>query len=160
MEEEWRQLRKCPDYEVSNLGRIRRITYAAYQLNRVGYPRANLFIEGRRTTVLVHRAVAEAFIPNPENLPQVDHKDGNRANYSLENLEWVTSSENCLRASKRNQSWHPTGEQHWKSKLNADEVREIRSLKGNSSHKEIAKKFGVSKSTIRHILHGRTWTEV
>ena len=56
-----------------------------------GYVKCNLFVDGKSNSRLVHRLVALAFIPNPDNLPMVHHKDGNKQNNSVENLEWVSS---------------------------------------------------------------------
>ena len=86
-------------YEVSNLGRVKslkdnlgrdRELILKPQKNQNGY----FIIDLKRSTKLLHRIVAEAFIPNPENKPQVNHKDSNRGNYQISNLEWVTASEN------------------------------------------------------------------
>lgn len=66
-------------------------------INRKGYYCLNLSNsckEGYRTPVLVHRLVAQEFIPNPENKPQVNHKDGNKLNNNVDNLEWCTNDEN------------------------------------------------------------------
>ena len=59
-----------------------------------GYLRVPLFKDGKRKWHKVHRLVAQAFIPNPENKPQVNHIDGNKQNNSITNLEWVTDAEN------------------------------------------------------------------
>lgn len=96
MSEEWLKINDCPNYEVSSIGRVRSISRGLvlkFSL-RSGYP----FICIRRLDTTrrqdsIHRIVAEAFIPNPENKPQVNHKDGNRQNNKVENLEWVTASE-------------------------------------------------------------------
>lgn len=63
-----------------------------------GYARVELWQNGSGKKYLVHRLLAEAFIPNPEGKPQVNHIDGDKANNALENLEWVTQSENQLHA--------------------------------------------------------------
>ena len=88
------------DYEVSDLGNVRNkknhniLTH--YDYNRTGYIRVILFKEHKRKRFFIHRLVAETFIPNPERKPMVNHKDGNKQNNRLENLEWVTCSENGL----------------------------------------------------------------
>ncbi len=64
------------------------------KITKDGYPSVRLLIDGKSTTHLVHRLLAKAFIPNPENKPQVNHIDSNRINCALENLEWCTASEN------------------------------------------------------------------
>ena len=66
--------------------------------NRHGYIYLRLWKVGREKNYLVHRLVALTFIPNPENKPEVNHIDSNRANNNVNNLEWVTKSENCKHA--------------------------------------------------------------
>ena len=58
----------------------------------------NIKLNGKKVTIRIHRAVAQTFIPNPHNLPEVNHKDGNKQNNIADNLEWVTRSENDLHA--------------------------------------------------------------
>lgn len=60
------------------------------------YLKINLSVNGKRITKTVHRLIAETFIPNPQNKPQVNHIDGNKSNNNVKNLEWVTGSENLL----------------------------------------------------------------
>ena len=67
---------------------------------RGDYLRVSLFIDGKRTSKNVHRLVAETFIPNPDNLPQINHKDENKLNNHVENLEWVTPSQNANHATR------------------------------------------------------------
>lgn len=99
-------------YEVSNLGHVR--SYAngrhgnkeaskvmAAKMTSPGYASVALrkpFSGGKAVYRMIHRLVAEAFIPNPEGKPQVNHKDGNKLNNRAENLEWVTASENSFHA--------------------------------------------------------------
>lgn len=87
-------------YEVSNFGQIRNATTKRIsKLNtnsNHGYPTYAARMNGTVKRLLVHRAVALAFIPNPERKGFVNHKDGTRTNNHLDNLEWVTPSENNL----------------------------------------------------------------
>ena len=88
-------------YEVSNLGNVRsyRRLMTQSKINS-GYIRVRFCLNGHKTSELVHRAVAKAFLPNPENKREVNHKDGDRTNNVLSNLEWATSSENKQHARK------------------------------------------------------------
>lgn len=65
---------------------------------QVIYPQVRLWKDNKGTWFYIHRLVAQAFIPNPNNLPEVNHIDGNRTNNHVSNLEWVTSSENSFHA--------------------------------------------------------------
>ena len=83
-------------YEVSNTGYIKSLQFKKpfikkFNKNHQGYLSVSLYKDNENKLVKVHRVVAEAFIPNPENKPQVNHKDGNKANNCVENLEWVTA---------------------------------------------------------------------
>lgn len=92
MKEVWKQIKDYPEYEVSNLGRVRKGTKLRTKLPRSdGYRTVN--IEGLNK--YVHRLVAEAFLPNPQNLPCVNHKDENKSNNSVNNLEWCDYSYNA-----------------------------------------------------------------
>lgn len=89
--------------EVSNLGRMRsnlrekgRILKPA--LDKKGYQRIRVTVKRERVTFKLHREVAKAFLPNPHNLPQVNHRDGNKTNNKAENLEWVSNKENARHA--------------------------------------------------------------
>ena len=97
--EVWKPLKEY-NYEVSSLGRVRNASnnkiLSLFDKNRMGYYRVILFKDGQRRRHFVHRLVAETFLENLENKPQVNHKDGNKQNNNVENLEWVTCSENGL----------------------------------------------------------------
>jgi hypothetical protein len=89
------------EYQVSDTGLVKttktgRILRPA--VSRHGYERVCLFKMDQERRYRVHRLVAMAFIPNPENLPQVNHKDGNKRNNHVSNLEWVTNEENMHHA--------------------------------------------------------------
>ena len=82
-------------FQVSNLGRVRRVAIVSPKILR-GYFYTDHNLKERRKNSSVHRLVAKAFIPNPKNKPTVNHKDGNHFNNKVENLEWMTNSENIL----------------------------------------------------------------
>ena len=101
--EEWRPIKGYEGlYEVSNLGRVKALNY--YRIdnehimqiskNNNGYLHTALFRDNKREDKLVHRIVAEAFIPNPDNKPFVDHINTDKTDNRVENLRWVTHFEN------------------------------------------------------------------
>lgn len=98
--EEWRKTTRNPNYIVSNTGRIRRVGAKKDHSTRgkKGYLVTDLYESGNRSTERVHILVAEAFIPNPCNKPEVNHEDGDKRNNNIANLKWVTKKENCEHA--------------------------------------------------------------
>lgn len=93
-------------YEVSNTGKVRSLNYKntgkIVELKPApdpkGYIKTMIPINGKYTTVKIHRLVAKAFVPNPECKPQVNHKDGNKNNNAADNLEWITNIGNAHHA--------------------------------------------------------------
>lgn len=112
----------------------------------------------------IHRLVAEAFIPNPENKPCVNHKNRDKFDNRVENLEWVTYQENSLHL-VRSESYVklPTtkGEFHHCSKLTEIDVKQIRKewLPGDSGV-AVAKAYGITPAAVYKILDGRSWKHV
>lgn len=82
----------------TGIGGNHRDRVLAIALNHGGYPRVTLWYGKRKQTISVHRLVASAWIPNPDNLPEVNHIDGNRTNNRADNLEWVSRSANQTHA--------------------------------------------------------------
>lgn len=113
--------------------------------------------DGKYKHPLVHRLVAQAYIPNPKRLKEVNHKDGDRTNNIVENLEWVDSTGNKQHAIRLGLYKNLIGENHYKSKLADKDIEEIRRLgkKGNLYQWEIGKIYGVNQSTISSILSGK-----
>lgn len=96
MSEEWKKVSEFEDYEVSNLGRVRRGQKVLKPNTVLGYYQVSLCKDGVRRNKRVHRLVCQAFLPNPDDKPTVNHIDHNGLNNTLENLEWATSSEQGL----------------------------------------------------------------
>ncbi len=102
--EEWRDVKGFESlYKVSNMGQVMNkhgdIMHQAN--NGVGYLQVQLSKDGKSKHFYVHRIVANAFIENPENKPQINHKDGNKQNNNVDNLEWCTNRENSIHACTR-----------------------------------------------------------
>jgi len=106
----------------------------------------------------VHRIVAEAFLPDFLEKPQVNHIDGNKLNNHISNLEMVSAKENILHAYKTGLKVSLKGENHTNSKLSAEDVTIIKMLlrKGETGT-SLARKFGVSQTTISYIKSGIAW---
>lgn len=88
-------------YQITSWGRVfNRKTgkFVLQEINAKGYLRVDLYNEQGKKHMKVHRLVAQAFLDNPDGKPQVNHKDGNKQNNSITNLEWVTNKENCEHA--------------------------------------------------------------
>lgn len=91
------------NYEVSESGLVRNKNTMCVLKHHLkhGYPQVHLYVNGKSKYCVVHRLVAKAFLPNPFNLPEVNHKDENRNNPIKDNLEWCTSSYNKLYSGHR-----------------------------------------------------------
>lgn len=151
-------------YQISDKGElfsVRRNRIIKPNIGMDGYRKMVLSVNNKRQTVRIHRLVAEAFIPNPSNKQFVNHKDGNKLNNSVDNLEWVTAWENAIHASKNGLLNPQFGERNPMSKLTVDQVDEIRRTYKKRSHdanaRILGEKFGVSDSTIWLIASGQIW---
>lgn len=143
---------KLSDYTITENGEVinnksKRVLKA--QKNGKGYLRVSI----SRRLEFVHRLVANQYVPNPENKPQVNHKDGNKLNNHYTNLEWVTNIENRKHACEN--GLQACGEKCGNSKLTWEDVDFIRSSDLNST--EIAKMFNISKSHARGVKRGIYW---
>ena len=147
----WKEIGKT-GYEVSDLGRIRRgnrILAGSYHSD--GYT----FMTIKGEQIPLHRFVANAFIPNPNNLPEVNHIDGNKRNNSAENLEWVTRSENQRHAIEM--GLQPKGLSTYTGKFTEETRNEIKARWNTEgiSKRALAKEYGVSHTCINNIINDK-----
>ncbi len=158
-------------YQISNYGRIK--SFPRYRQHReskilkpscdsMGYLKIGLIKDGKSKRFSIHRLVAQAFIPNPNNLPEVNHKDGHPLNCYVENLEWATKSENMQHAIKM--GLLKTGTENVRAKLTAEQVRYIREVykpfDREFGARALARKFNVSLAIIKDVIHRRTYKNV
>jgi hypothetical protein len=159
-------------YEASTLGRIRstnrkqqlvnrvcnyRGRLLRYWTHKVGYFCCRLGADGRDP--FVHRHIATTFLPNPDSKPTVNHKDGDKLNNAVSNLEWATWSEQSFHRARVLKKM--VGEGHGMAKLTEANVMECIALRvGGETIRELAARFGVSSGAIERILYGKTWSSV
>lgn len=160
---EWRDIPSLVGlYKASNLGEIwsvRKRKKICLWPDRVGYLRFNISRNCKIRKMFVHRAIMEAFVgPCPEGF-QVNHRDGEKSNNRIDNLEYVTPLQNMTHASKTGlRPPSMMGENNYTAKLTNEEVLRIRELKRmGSKTKALAKMFNVSIGTISSIVANRKW---
>lgn len=177
--EEWRSIKGFEgSYEVSDLGRVRsldRMVNSAHNAKRIvlgqilraskepnGYLRICLSIRNRYKSYSVHRLVAKAFIPNCDNKSQINHKDGDKENNTVPNLEWCTAKENSQHAVTTGLRVNTQrGSTHYGSILTESDVLTIRFLKAEGMPpKHIAEIFDIKSSHLSAIISKRIWKHV
>jgi hypothetical protein len=157
-------------YEISNMGRVRSLIKKGntkQQIRKTGLDVATGYINimlrknNKPLTKRVHRLVAEAFVPNLDNKPVVNHKDGNKKNCKADNLEWMTYSENTLHSFKNGLQRKVFGDKNYITKIKDQDVLKIRELiNQGKTNKEIAKIYGVNPSQISRIKTGHRRKEL
>ena len=169
-EEIWKDIEGYEGYyQVSNQGRIRSLdrivehpTNGAREINgelrklkihQSGYYHLGLTKDGKTKYRLVHRMVAQAFIPNPETKPQVNHIDGVKKNNNVSNLEWATHKENTMHAVKNKLI---------KTKLSEKDVLEIRRRynEGGVATKKLAEEYSVTHWAIYDVVNYINWKHI
>lgn len=176
MKEEWRSVVGFEDfYEVSSIGNVRGIDRVISRSggrgnvvkrkgmilrshDSIGYRILNLSRDGKNFGRLVHRLVAEAFIPNPENKLTVNHKNGIKHDNVVDNLEWATYSENEIHAYVYLEKIGERGEKCHFHKLKESDIFKIRESK--HSNIDLSQQFNVSRNTISRVRNGRTWNHI
>ena len=162
--ENWKTIEENPYYMISDLGNVQVIKSSRRMIlipDRKGYLRVGLSKNCRKVNRSVHRLVAKAFIPNPENKTQINHKNSIKDDNRVDNLEWVTHQENMDHAVKNRVMKYNLGENNPNSTLLNGEVLAIKQLLRYSHlyQKEIAKLFNVSCTTICDISNEKIHLE-
>ena len=161
MNEVWKDIKEYANYQISNFGNVRSKRYMRNIKpidNGTGYKKVQ--IGSSKNKKYIHRLVAKMFIDNPLNKLVVNHKDGNKANNIVENLEWMTRSENDLHKYKIGLATPKKGISHHNSKLIDSDTIEIKSMLKSFNCVEIAKKFNVHRKTISDIKNNKTWKHI
>lgn len=194
-ERQWRPVVGFEDlYEVSNLGEVKSLAHSRVMPNggvriyaetilknrTIGrsirntawkpYQQAVLYYSSKPKTYMIHRLVAQAFITNPQNKPEVNHIDNNPLNNNVSNLEWVTRSENTIHAIAINPAFcksfgrrmaHrvPRGEKQHNAKLTDEKILKIRSkyIPNIYSLSRLAEEYQVSKKLVLLIIQNKIW---
>lgn len=153
-------------YLVSNFGRIKSVAINrkyGKKTNRTIYCKPNIIKSGycytqlckngysSRKGIQIHRLVANAFLPNPFNKPDVNHKDGNKQNNRVDNLEWVTKSENSKHAFENGFLHLPP------PKLTIKIAEKIRSLYPFYNQYELAERFNISQTCVWSVVNNKRW---
>ncbi len=175
--EEWKDIKGYEGlYQISNLGRVKSLAryvnrkYNSQRLvkerilsigdNGNGYCNVCLTKKCSKKTEKVHQLVAQAFIDNPNNYPEINHSDGNKANNKIENLIWCTRSQNIKHAFKTGLKISLKGEKNHLSKLTEKQVIEIRGLKGSMLGKDIANLYNITESQVSRITLNKSWKHI
>lgn len=161
--EKWSKVSEKPNYMISSSGRVRRCGSDRDHSvrDRDGYLSTDLYEGGERVTRRVHRLVAEAFIPNPDGKPVVNHIDGNKHNNDVSNLEWVTSKENCRHAWENNlvkPSYGMRGKSNPNAGRKSKPIRIVETGEVYKNLKECEEAIGGDNRHINDCLRGRQRT--
>ena len=153
------------DYEINSEGIVRRISTKRIKKSFKrpdGYIGIQLYITKEKVkNYQLHRLIANAFIPNPDNKLYVNHIDSNRENNSLNNLEWVTFEENVKHGYKSGYASHK-GSNNGFSVLTEKQVLEMRSKRENDklTYQQLATQYNVSYGCVAGIIQRKNWKHI
>ena len=153
---------KPTNYSISDIGLVRndkKMTYLKNKIHKQKYLTTDLSINGKQHRFYLHILIANAFIPNPNNLPEVNHKNGIKYDNSIENLEWVTRQENQQHAFQTGLNSHKMVDY---SRIDAKTIENIcKEIESNKySIAKIAKRNNVGRATVSNILYGERHTDI
>lgn len=152
-----KKIKDYPNYHIRNDGFVimKNNKIKATSTTNKGYERITLSNNGKKKTFSIHRLVAIAFIPNPNNLPEVNHIDGNKMNNNYTNLEWISSKDN-IKHSFINRLSNYKGERNGRSKLSNTIIQQIRlDFSKGEKRKKLAIKYNISYSHIVSIISNK-----
>ena len=154
---------KDTEYYITTDGKVfRKDKELKQQTHRKGYKRLDLWIDNKRCNKAVHRLVGETYIPNPDNLCCINHKDTDKSNNNVDNLEWITNQGNIDHAHEYHLFDNIIGENNVSSKLTEKQVLEIRQkyVRGKYGYKRLAQEYNMSQTQIRKIIDRTYWKHI
>jgi hypothetical protein len=166
MKEIWKDIKGYEGlYQVSNLGRVKSFkgkTPVIFKLNSAvtGYKECALRKDGNKEVIGVHRLVVMHFLPPQPDKPWVNHKDGDKINNRVDNLEWSTPSENNKHAYATGLKISLKGVQTHSNKLTEEQVIAIRTTLSHLPQKEVAEMFGIHNGTVSRIKSRQKWKHI
>jgi hypothetical protein len=165
MKEIWKDIEGFEkSYQISNLGRFKSFKYKEERIlkkgNAMGYEIIRLFKDKKIFTLKAHRLVASHFLDNINEKEEVNHKNGNKKDNSVSNLEWTTKSENLRHAILTGLKSIKKGELHGRSKLKEDQVKKIKYELNHLENSQLANLFNVDRSTIYMIKENKNWKHI
>jgi hypothetical protein len=150
-------------YKVSTLGRVKSIRNGkerlmSQTLGNWGYVSVKFTNKEHKKNLYVHKVLAQTFLLNPKNKPQVNHINGIKTDNRIGNLEWVTFSENSLHSVRTGLSKTQIGENGPRAVLKNEDVIKIREMRANGiSQNAISKKYKITASNVHMIVSGKSW---
>lgn len=156
----WKVVPDYEDYHVSNFGRVKSLKWGKQKIlkptiTKQGYLRVILSKDNKVKTFKVYRLVAEAFIPNPDKKPEVDHVYGMKFDNSVWNLRWATSAENVKYAYETGVK--KSGEEHFRAKFTSEQVEYIRENPEDLTLEQLAERLGSSPTAVSYVQLGKTY---
>ena len=163
MEEKWKTIKGYQNYQVSSLGQVKSLNYNRTGKEKVlklcknsdGYLQVNLLKDGKAKNIKVHRLVAEAFIPNPDNLPQVNHKNEIKTDNRVENLEFCDNRYNINFGTRIERVTKSISKANTNNHKLSKKIKCVETGKIYPSTREIERKIGFSHTHISDCCNGK-----